>query len=517
MQDHDNLEENTRLAAIDIGSNSIRLVVAQLESSGEYRILDDEREATQLARSLTSTAQLDRGAMDLSIATLRRFRKIAEGLGASQLRTIATCAVREAENGVEFLHRARDEAGLQVEVIDAYEEAQLAFLSVQRAFNIGDKNVVIVDIGGGSAEVILASGSHIDQIYNTSLGALRLSELYGPSRQLFGEDYHRMVMYIDEQLKQHVKKPAFAPHLLIGSGGTFTNLASMLIAASGQNQPEWGYRVSRAQLRHLLDRLQKMSVKQRRSEPGLSTDRAEIIVAGLAVIDRMMKRFKVNMLQVHTGGVRDGLLLRMIEELRPSPAAEVEDNGKRRQAVEAFAASCGVDVAHARHVSQLAGSIFQQICEPLQLDPNDRDILETAAFLQDVGYLINYDSHHKHSYQLIVNSRLPGYPRRELELIANVARYHRGAKPKRKHANFRRLTGEDQQRVRQMVAILRLASGLDRSHSQAIEGVDVSLEEAKAKFHLTSRSDPEVDLWAARRRAGLFEKVFNTEVSILPV
>jgi exopolyphosphatase/guanosine-5'-triphosphate,3'-diphosphate pyrophosphatase len=226
-----------------------------------------------------------------------------------------------------------------------------------------------------------------------------------------------------------------------------------------------------------------------------------------------MKHFKVNLLQVHTGGVRDGLLLTMIDELQPGSSAPAD----RRAAVERFAASCGVDLPHSQQVARLAGEMFSQLCTPFQLDPRDRDLLEAAALLQDVGYLINYDSHHKHSYQLVLNSRLTGFSRRELELVANIARYHRGAKPKKKHANFRRLSDDDQQRVRQLVAILRLAGGLDRSHSQSVENVAVSVESGKTKMRIASRSDPEVDLWAARRRTKLFERTFATEVIILPI
>lgn len=507
--------EAAKLAAIDIGSNSIRLVVAQVSAGGEYRILDDEREATRLAKSLDTTAQLDKQSMDDSISALRRFRKIAEGMGVSQIRTIATCAVREAENGVEFLHRAREESGLNVEVIDSLEEAQLAFRSVQRAFDISDKTVLIVDIGGGSTELVMASGNHIEDIFNTTLGALRLSEKYGPGRQLFGDDFQRLVYEIDDELRDRVRKPPNYPHVMIGTGGTFTNLASMLIAAKGQTgQHEWGYRVSRAEVRHLLDRLQKMSVKQRRNVPGLSADRAEIIVAGLAIVDRVMKWFKLNLLQVHTGGVRDGLLLTMIDELSPRSDAPGED---RWTAIENFASSCGVDVPHSQHVSRLAGSLFDQLCKTHGLDPRDKELLETAAMLQDVGYLINYDSHHKHSYQLILNSQLSGFSRRQLELIANLARYHRGARPKRKHANFRRLAEADQRRVRQLAAILRLAGGLDRSHSQTIQSVEVNTEPGKTKLRVSSNADPEVDLWATRRRAKLFERVFDTEVVVLPI
>jgi exopolyphosphatase/guanosine-5'-triphosphate,3'-diphosphate pyrophosphatase len=512
------LSSQRRLAAIDVGSNSIRLVVAEVRPGGEYSRLDDERESTRLGRTLDSTQQLDAAAMDATIAALRRFRKIAEGFQVDRMRAIATCAVREAENGVEFCHRARDEAGLEVEVISAHEEAQFAFRSVRQSMDIADKNVVIADIGGGSTEIILASGNHIEAIYDTDLGALRLTETYGPPGRLFGEDYERMLRDIGKALKDRVRKPPFSPHLLIGSGGTFTNLGSMLLAARGQaGEPPWGYRASRAEVRHLLDRLQKMPLKQRRSIPGLNPDRADIIVAGISVVDRLMRHFHVNTVQVHGGGVRDGLLLSMIDEVEAGARGPEEIATIRSRAVRNFAESCGVEIRHAEQVSRLAGDLFDQLAGPFHLEPHDRWLVTTAALLCDVGYLVSYEGHHKHSYQLIANSRLPGLDRRELELVANIARYHRGANPKTNHVGFARLLPEDQERVRRLVAILRVAGGLDRSHSQTVQKVEVAVLNGRTKISVISRDDAEVDLWGARRRTDFFQRVFGSEVAILPI
>jgi exopolyphosphatase/guanosine-5'-triphosphate,3'-diphosphate pyrophosphatase len=255
-----------------------------------------------------------------------------------------------------------------------------------------------------------------------------------------------------------------------------------------------------------------MTVKQRRNVAGLNADRADIIVAGLAIVDRLMRHLKVNDVQVHHGGVRDGLLWSMVQQLQP-PEVESHD---QLSAIRQFAESCGADWTHSRHVALLARQILDDLMEPYHLRAEDRKILETAAMLQDVGYLINYDQHHKHSYHLIVNSRLLGFTRRELELIANVARYHRGANPKRKHENFRRLSAQDQQRVRHLAAILRLAGGLDRSHTQQIQAVRTHVNNGQTVLSISAKGDAEVDIWAARRRAASFEKVFQTELTIAP-
>jgi exopolyphosphatase/guanosine-5'-triphosphate,3'-diphosphate pyrophosphatase len=501
-----------RLAAIDIGSNSIRIVVAEAQAGGRYRILDEERETTRLGRALASTGQLDQPSIDDSLAALRRFKSIAAGLGVESLRAIATCAVREATNGPDFCRLIQEQLDLSVEVISAQKEAHLAFHSVRRRFDLTGKNTLLVDIGGGSTEIVLASGELIESIYATCLGAVRLSEKFGGGQSLAGDDYLRMERWIDGQLKRSTEKPVAPIHLLIGSGGTFTSLAGTVMAAKGQSRlPVAGCQITRAELRHLVDRLRKMSLKLRREVPGLNPDRADIIVPGLAVIDRIMLRFKVNVLQVHSFGVRDGLLLSMIERQQGAGEATPLDDHAQ---IERFAVACGVQLDHSRHVAQLAAQIYQGLSKHYELDPEDVRLLDAAARMQDVGYLINYEGHHKHSYHLILHSALEGFRPEELELIANVARYHRGSTPKNKHENFARLTQNDQQRVLNLSAVLRLAGGLDRSHNQTIRQVRVGCSDKQVELTVSADEYPEVDLWAARRRAGLFEQVFDAELTI---
>lgn len=506
-------ESGHRIAAIDIGSNSMRLVVAQVIPGPDYRILDEEREATRLARSLSVHGHLDEQAIEDSLAALRRFKKIALGFGVQAFRTIATCAVREATNSDEFCRRALEEVGIEIEVISAELEGQLAFRSVERAFDISDTNVAIADIGGGSTEILFASGGFIEEIIPTQLGAVRMTEMYGEADQLFSvsSGMSRLREEIDRDLKRLLKRKPFVPHQLIGTGGTFTSLASILMASKGEaGQPEWGYRITRADVSHVLDMLSKLTIKQRRAVPGLSADRADIIIAGLAIIDRLMQRLQVNILRVHDRGIRDGLLLTMIEDAEPAPQNEADN----LQVLETFARGCGVDMVHTRHVANLAVEIFDQLVEPCGISPADRRLLYTSAMLQDCGYLINYEKHHKHSYNLILNSQLPGYSRSDLEIIANVARYHRGSNPKRKHRNFTRLAPNDQIRVKQMAAILRIAGALDRSHTQQVTQTSIHLENGHLHLEIVANGDPEVDLWAARSRTDLFCRVFEMEVHV---
>jgi exopolyphosphatase/guanosine-5'-triphosphate,3'-diphosphate pyrophosphatase len=503
---------NNRLAAIDVGSNSIRLIIAEALREGNYRVLDEEKATTRMGKGLGETGKLNPAAVEQSLEALKRMKQIAAGFQVRELRVIATCAVREAKDGPDFVRRVKDEVGLEIEVISAKKEAHLAFLSVARSFNLDGKNVAVADIGGGSTEIILASGRIIEAICGTPLGAVRITERFGNGQVLSTEVFEEMLDDIDRELRRHTRKAILEPHILIGSGGTFTTLAEMIMATKGQlGLPVRGSEVNRADVRHLLDRVRKMPPEARRNLPGLSPDRADIIVAGIAIIDRLMRHFNLNRVLIHDRGVRDGLLLTMIDS---SLGTASEDPHDREVAIERFAASCGVDMQHGRHVARLAGLIFSQLIDRFALDPNDRPLLEAAARLQDVGYLINYDKHHKHSYYLILNSRLPGFQPHELEIVANIARYHRGGGPKKKHNNFRQLSSKDQLRVRRLSSILRLAGGLDRTNSQQVQAVTLVPNRDEMTMYVHAQQLPEVDIWTAQRRAEPFEKAFDVTLKV---
>lgn len=499
-----------RIAAIDVGSNSIRLVVAEVLTSGGYRVLDEERENTRLAAALVKTGRLDPKAADSTVTVLRNFLSIAAGYGVHQVRAIGTSALRDAEDGREFCDRVRKELKLSIDVISANEEARLAFLSVSRAFDISGRKVAVADIGGGSTEIVLASSGLVDQVYDTRLGAVRVAEQCDATTRSSEKQVSKLREFIDRAIKKQIGKPPFVPDMLFGTGGTFTALASIIMAQQGMaGQPMWGFRVTRAQIRHLVADLASMSLERRCKVAGLSPQRADIIVAGLAIIERIMRHLQVNVVQVHTRGVRDGLMLTMVQQTSVSPAMQTEE---RRSAVEEFAKNCGVDLTHARQVARIAGSLWQQLAAPLSLKPEDRELIESVALIANVGYLINFEGHHKHSYHLILNSELPGFERRQLQILANVARYHRGTRPKRRHDNFTELSPEDQKRVCTLAAILRLALALDRTHQQHINEVRARVRDDVVRIVVQADRDADVDLWAAERKVDLFEKVFRRKV-----
>lgn len=519
-----------RFAAIDVGTNSIRLIIAEAhdgdpaaEHDRAYRILDDEKEIARLGRGLDSTGLIDPAAMERAALVVARMKGIAQGYGVRDLRVVGTAVVRDAANGADFARLLRDRAGVELEVISAEEEARLAFLSASSAFDLASTPAAVVDIGGGSTEVVLSAGGVIDRVYTIPLGAVRLTERFGGPERAAGDRFRDLVDEVRRVFRRAIGRPPFVPQVLIGTGGTFTALGNMALCAdlgadalglfSGSVQ---GHEVRRWEVRHLLERLRKLDPRERERVPGLSPDRADIIVAGLALADGLMKRLEVNRALVHEGGIRDGLLLQMVGgTCSPSRAAPAHQGRDPMRSVLRLARMCGYEHRHCDHVASLATQIFDalasapSLAEPDLFTPRARLLLHAAAILHDAGYLINYARHHKHSYHIIAHADLPGLTGREIEIVANLARYHRRAAPKRSHAHFARLPSADRRLVTGLAAILRIADGLDRTHTQQVLAVRLDITGREARFIAEADAEPEVDLWGAGRKADLFTRRFG--------
>ena len=508
--------ERPRLAAIDIGTNSIRLIVAEVEPDGTYRVLDEEQEMSRLGRGLYRTGRLGHVPMERALEALGKMKAIADGFAVRDLRAIATSAVREATNGRLFCREAWRRHRLRVEVISAEEEAQLAFQSVQRHFGLEGQSTAVVDIGGGSAEVILALGGVVERIHSLPLGAVRLTERWVRSDPLKARHWKALRRAIDDTIKSVVgKKPPFTAEVMIGSGGTFSNLAQMARSArEGEPGPIQGYVLTRGDVIRLLDRLRETPLGARRQIPGVNPKRADILVAGAAAVVRLAKWLGTQRVVVNEGGLRDGVLLSMMQEHAGAAAKAAGETLDRMERVRVFARRCRSNERHCAHVAELALSLFDQLQDLYRLPAEDRDLLWAATLLHDIGYLINHAKHHKHAYHLIMHGELAGFAGREVELIANVARYHRRALPKRSHENLARLDRDDQRLVRQLAGMLRVADGLDRTHTAAVSGVRCQVSGRRARVEVLATRSPRVELWDAERKAGLFEKAFGVSLRL---
>jgi exopolyphosphatase / guanosine-5'-triphosphate,3'-diphosphate pyrophosphatase len=505
-----------RIAAIDIGSNSVRQIVADVSGDGGIQVVDEMKAAPRLGSGLVDTGALQDEAITRAVEAIGRMATLARQLGAERVEAVATSAVRDATNGEEFLQRVHRETGLFVRVLDGEEEARLSFRSALAHFELGAGRAVVVDIGGGSLELVLSVDGVIERLASLPLGAVRLTERFlrdGSTRPKLLRALRREVR---ASLRPHLPVRDWRGATMIGSGGTFTNLAGLYLTRQGvfTARSVHAARVPRGDVEHLLEMLHAMSPDERRTVEGLNPDRADIIVAGLAVIAEVMARLEAREVQVSRYGIREGLLL---EAARVRPV--IADPGEaRRRSVREFAERCHYEAPHARTVQRLALRLFDSLGPRLGAANGERAMLADAALLHDVGYHISYDRHHKHSYHLIVHAELLGVPPAEQVVIANVARYHRGAPPKRKHGNFGPLDRALRRRIRRLAAILRIADGLDRGHTGAVKTLRIRWLRRGVRITPVpsdSRASLRLECWGAHRKSALLAKITKTPVEIV--
>lgn len=517
-----------RVAAIDVGTNSLRLVVAESDPSSRFRVIEDVRETTRLGAGLYSTGRLHDEAVELSLQMLERMRGILRSAGVERVRAVGTSALREAQNGPEFIEAARCRAGLNIEVIEADYEARLAFASVANAFDLDDLRVAAVDLGGGSTEVVLSSEGLIDAVHKLPLGAVRLTEMFGsadkPGEYRFGEMRRAVDRLIDDALGES----PWTPDLLIGTGGTFTALAKMSIRRGALPHREGrfpfalrGYEMPRSEVSDLLEWLRRTPLDQRRRIPGLGERRAEIVVAGICVIDRLMDRFGVERLRVHDGGIRDGLLMELFDELGVGDCRTPDATREALSAVRAFARRAEYPKEHSEHVARLALRIYDQLAAqspagaPGWARRDAREVLQFGSLLHDVGLLVGLPRHHRHGADMIAHASLGPLKRHERTLIAALARYHRRRGPRASDRLIRRLGDDDRRLVAHLVGILRIADGLDRLHRQSVTDVVVHAEPREVRFEVRATENPAVEIEFARRKADVFESAFRARATFV--
>lgn len=508
-----------RLAVIDVGSNSVRLLVAEVRSDGTYKVLDEEREGTRLGQGLVSTGALSAQAMLRTAEAIARMRGISQGYGVSRIRVIGTSAVRDATNQREFLALVREHAGVVVDVLSGEDEARAAHRSVADGFDITETPTAVVDIGGGSTEIVLSAKGVIEHLCSIRMGAVRLSEMCSSEGR--EHSVKQMRRYVKHALTRALPEVPFAPTLVVGTGGTFVALAALASAMGSEAGESESVELRRSEIRHLLERLGSMSLRERMRLPRLSPERADIIVAGAAIVEGVLKHLNVNALRVYRRGVRDGVLLAMVAERgrEQTPTA----TSRPMAAVRRFAEACRYERAHSEHVSKLSTRLFDQMRRegllPAVIDNAEcRTLLEAAAVLHDIGYLVNYAKHHKHSMHLIANSEINGLSAAQIAIIANIARYHRRVAPSKRHAAFRKLSRDDRRIVSKLSAILRVADGLDRAHTQVVRDVVVRLSDASLRpremvIGAISSERPSTELWGAGRKAGLLESEFGVRLT----
>ncbi|GAC1659754.1 MAG: Ppx/GppA phosphatase family protein [Candidatus Elarobacter sp.] len=503
--------------AIDVGTNSIHLIVVELDSAFDTsRVVFKAREMVRLGSDdALESGRLARKAMERGVDAIARFNEAAQERGARRVRAVATSAVRETENGEEFRAMVEARTGLQLEILDGNEEARLIHLGVAHGYPLYDRVACIVDIGGGSTELVVADGERPYLVDSVKLGSLRLYDAYLRGRA----DQLRAARVLDSYvtdvlgpLAERVRR--YRLDLALGTSGTIMGLAALDAAQRGLAVKRvHGYTLARTRLEALQRRMLLMSEAERRRMPGMNPRRADIIVAGNAVLIGVLALLGREEIVVCERALRDGVVVDLAQQDRALAQKLGDERAKRIESVEAVARRYEHLGGHQRHVARLGLDLFERLAPLHNLAPADRDLLWAAAVLHGIGRFVARSGHHKHAAYLIRNTPLTGWRDDERELVAQIARYYRKAMPKPAHAEYAALVPADRRRVDVLASLLRIADGLDIRHFGVVSEVAAVPEGGVVVVTAQADGDAAGELDAAMEKSDLFERTFGVRVA----
>ena len=502
------------VAFMDVGTNSIRLLMVRVNPNHSYTVLTQQKEVVRLGSGEFPSRHLRRDAMDRAVLVCTKFAEMARSNGADDMIAVATSATREADNQADFLLRLHNEAGLDLRVISGLEEARLIYLGVSRGMNLGDKQAVFIDIGGGSTELIVGDAKHHQYLDSLKLGSIRLAAEF--SRAL-GTGKINLAAY--GQLQQavrnasavtlaHVRK--FRIDGAFASSGTAMNLAEIASRQfHGHSLDRQGGTLAHAHLKAVLRRLCDATLAQRRKVPGINPERADIIVPGGAILDTLMDDLGLAQITISDRAMRDGLLENYLA--RSDSTHWLDRMPTRERSVILLGRACGFDEPHARKVTELALQLFDSAARLglHKLDATQREWLLYAGWLHDIGTFLSFVNHQDHTYYITRNSELLGFDQTEIPIIAAVARFHRKGFPgpgKPEVAGFSKTTLKV---VRQLCVLLRLGEALDRSHAGLVDAAQFTTRNGSIRLKITPRADATLERWGAQNNAKFFEKAFG--------
>lgn len=511
-------ENQNLIAAIDVGTNSFHLIVASVNEDGMLSIHLREKESVRLGSStLKDMKKLAPDAVERGCEAMRNFSKLARSYNA-EIHAAATSAVREADNRFEFIDRVKEETGVDVNIISGDEEGRLIYVGAIHSLPIYKKKALVIDIGGGSTETIVGKEGEILFVYSAKIGAIRIS-------QNFFRDYvstpdkvescRRFIKGVWSPTLKRVKEEGF--EVAVACSGTINTIVGIVNAMKGNKQPESmnGLSATKSELLEAIDKIvSTRTIEERANIPGMDPKRADIILGGALILERAIIDLDIKQLTLSNFALREGIVFDVHEN--KSNKRQVKNlTHLRYSSVVNLANYYRTNMTHCKYVREIALSIFDDLQSLHRLSKEDREMLEAAAILHDIGYFISHDKHHFHSHYLISQSVLPGFNNEEQELIALISRYHRKSIPKMKHPEFAAIDDKKKYKVRIMAGILRIAEGIDRRSMQLIKSAKAEIRENE--IHITLHSDPtkispDIELWGARRRTELLEDTLEREV-----
>lgn len=506
------------LAAIDIGTNSFHLVIARVDEKGNIKILSREKDVVRLGKSSTDMKHISEDAMRRGVASLKRFKLICDSFKA-EIRAVATSAVREAINKDVFINRVFFITGIKIEVVSGFEEARLIYLGVLQALSVFNDKILLIDIGGGSTEFLLGEKGNVLYANSIKIGAVRLTEKYFSDGKFKKEDIHNARMYAKSFINPIVRdlKNQNYSHV-IGTSGTATNLGMMINAEENDNEVVQfnynNYSYSRDSFFKIVKKITKCEkLSDLKDIRGLDPERQDIITAGAIILEQIFYELGIQELTISNYSLREGILFDSINKEHNTLLKE-DLSDIRYKSIINLAENCRYDKNHSEQVLMLALKIFEQVNKYFGLNEKDEEYLEAATILHDIGHSLSHAQHHRHSYYLIRNCELLGFNDEEIEIIANIARYHRKSHPKLKHDNFNKLSEPNKERVKKLSAILRIADGLDRGHNAFVKDIKIDKNDKEYKFNIITEDNinPELEIWGANLRKELFENVTGKKV-----
>lgn len=508
-----------RIAAIDIGTNSVHMII--VEARGDhYAIIDRERNMIKLGAGTFRAKRLSDEALAAGIDTLTKFRRLADSHDTNEILAVATSAVREAANGRDFLEAVRAATGIHARLITGDEEARLLHLAVRDVIDLSDRNALTFDIGGGSVEAIVGGDRGLLLAESMGLGVLRLRDMLGTADPL-PRDGRKKLQQIVRDVAGPILERARAVgfDLVVGTSGTILDLG--LAVHRSRSKDRWlspdGRLVQGEDLRELAERLLSMDAEERANVSGIDRHRADTIHLGAALLTELLSLARADALVLGDVSIREGLVLDYLSR-RTSAAGRRDEPifpaDIRKRSVLLLVERCGEDGVHADRVALLALQIFDQTQSIHQLGAADRRTLEYAALLHDVGRHIGYERHEHHGYYIIRHGGLRGFHEREIEMIALVARYHRKAMPKVRHAEYAALRPRERRTVRILAGILRVAEGLERGRRQRVSHVSCDVNSGRLRITACAAEDASLECWAARRKSELLASALDRRVEV---
>jgi len=501
-----------RLAAIDIGTNSIHMIVVNVRADLSFEVVDQEKAMVRLGAGGLDGRKLTTEAMTAGLQALSRFRRLAESHGVEKILATATSAVREARNGGDFLGRIARSTGIRARVISGIEEARLIHLAAMYGVDVGSARAVVIDIGGGSVEITHGSATAVHASKSFKLGAIRLTERFVRTDPLSRRDEEKLVAHIQGEIDRHCEAITNAGFdRVIGTSGTILSIG-VVAATEARGTPPTeirNLRVSSKQIRGVRKQMVALPLRERLEVSGLDPRRADLVVAGSVLIDTILTRLGATDITLCDLALREGIILDYIRSHKGQIAQADQIPDIRRRSTLALAERCNYQAVHAKQVVRLALALFDQTRSVHGLTDHAREWLEFAAMMHDIGTHISYPRHHLHSYYLIKNGDLRGFDPEEIEIVALIARYHRRGAPKKSHEDYAGLSSSNRRTVRILASILRVAESLDRSHAQTISGIEVRDRGEDFLLLVHTSDDAELEVWAAERHLEPFEQTLR--------